>query len=165
MDFPVFFGGVGADELENHFQLRGLLLSPLLCFFQRPVLSCFPRSRVSASLTLTYLLPPPDHSTTVKSPPQSFSMSLRDCSAGEQNTCCTCGGPKFSSQHPHGNSEMPVIPNPMDPSPSSSFHGYWACTRYTRIPEDTRDKNEYTSEERFLLKSSFIVCGSLALSV
>ena len=51
---------------------------------------------------------------------------LKDWRVGSavKSTGCSCRGPRFDSQHPHGGSQSSVIPVPERLIPAVSLHGH-----------------------------------------
>lgn len=54
-----------------------------------------------------------------------------------KNTGCSCREPGFNSQHPYGGSQLPLIPIPRDPMPSS-LEIWWVDKWAGKIPILTR---------------------------
>lgn len=163
MTFPVFCWRGWGRQTRKPFPAPGLLTSSLLCFFQQACALFTPLSLLPSFSLASHSLPlvlASLSSSSWFSSPWSWGMVTQQVKALAALTEDPSSVPT---------SQMPVIPVPMDPSPSSGFHGYQAGSWYTskRVStrEDVLNKNKYTSKEKFLLKSSFIMCGSLAWSV
>jgi hypothetical protein len=58
----------------------------------------------------------------------SYRMPLEACLHGAGSvitiTCCSCGGPRFCSQHAHGSSKMPISPVTENSIFFSNLHGH-----------------------------------------
>jgi hypothetical protein len=57
-----------------------------------------------------------------------------------KSTRCSYGGPGFSFQYLHGDSQMSTAPVPKDPTPSSNLLRHQVCTKYNNIYTCKQDR-------------------------